>query len=191
MSRADVTGDGPPDDVPYPGLGHGWVPGPDGVLRRSAARLILLDDDDRVLLVRGHDADQPERSWWFTVGGGIDPGESAHQAALRELFEETGLRLGADDLVGPVLARSAVFDFFRRAVRQDEVFFLARVSGPLVIETHRWTAIERSFMDEVRWWPLDELAAVGPELFPAGLVGIVRDLLAGWDGTVRVLADQP
>ena len=72
-------------------LGPDWVPGPDGIPYRRAARVILLDDADRVLLVRGHDVDQPERSWWFTVGGGIDGGETPRQAAVRELREETGI----------------------------------------------------------------------------------------------------
>src|SRR5690606_28107491 len=67
------------------GLGPDWVPGPDGVPFRRAARVILLDDADRLLLVRGHDAGETSRSWWFTVGGGLEPGEDVRAGALREL----------------------------------------------------------------------------------------------------------
>ena len=74
-------------------LGAEWVLGTDGLRFRRAARVILLDDSDRVLLLRGHDVDQPERGWWFTVGGGIDAGEDARAAAVREVREETGLVL--------------------------------------------------------------------------------------------------
>src|SRR5699024_7998792 len=56
-------------------LGSDWTRGADGVLFRTAARVLLFDEADRLLLVRGHDADDPGRSWWFTIGGGIDPGE--------------------------------------------------------------------------------------------------------------------
>lgn len=171
-------------------LGPDWVPGPDGVPFRRGARVLLLDDADRILLVRGHDLDQPERSWWFTVGGGVDAGESAHDAAVRELFEETGLRVPPEQLVGPVAVRSATFDFLRRTVRQDEEFFLARVAGPATITTEGWTDVERSFVDEVRWWALGDLAAVREEVFPAELVPLVRGLLRGWDGVVRRLADE-
>jgi hypothetical protein len=45
-------------------------------------------------------------------------------------------------------------------------------------------------MDEVRWWALDDLAEVRIEVFPEGLVDLVRPLLTGWDGTVRHLGTQ-
>ena len=110
-------------------LGPEWVPGADGVRFRRAARVILLDADDRVLLLHGSDVDQRERSWWFTVGGGIDPGESQRAAAARELFEEAGIMLDPAALVGPVYSRVAMFDFFRETCRQEEVFFLGRYAG--------------------------------------------------------------
>jgi 8-oxo-dGTP pyrophosphatase MutT (NUDIX family) len=166
------------------------VTGADGVPFRRAARVLLLDADDRVLLVRGHDVDEPSRSWWFTVGGGIDPGESAEQAAVRELAEETGLQIAESDLVGPVLTRSAIFDFFHQDVRQDEVFYLARIQDPGEVDRSGWTDIERAFMDDVRWWDVDELAAVDIEVFPRGLDRIVARLAAGWDGTVQHLGLQ-
>jgi len=174
-------------------LGDDWVRGEDGLRFRRAARVLLLDAEDRLLLVRGHDADQPERSWWFTVGGGIDPGESAREAALRELREETGLLLDDAALVGPVLTRSAVFDFFAERCRQDEEFFLARVAGAVDAATtarEGWTPVELDLLDELRWWRLDDLAAETREVFPEGLPDLVRPLLAGWDGTVRHLGLQ-
>jgi 8-oxo-dGTP pyrophosphatase MutT (NUDIX family) len=174
-------------------LGADWVLGEDGLRYRRAARVLLVDADDRLLLVRGHDVDQPERSWWFTVGGGIDPGESAREAALRELREETGLVLDDAALVGPVLTRSAVFDFYAEHCRQDEEFFLARVADALdtaTIARDGWTEVELDVLDELRWWHLGELATETREVFPEGLVDLVRPLLAGWDGTVRHLGLQ-
>ena len=161
-----------------------WVRGADGLLFRRAARVILLDEQDRVLLIRGHDQDQPERSWWFTIGGGIDAGESALEAALREVHEETGISLVADALVGPVFTRSAIFDFYREHCRQDEQIFLARVHSTAFVGIDRagWTALEHDVIDELAWWPLDELARVELEVFPEGLDALVRPLLDGWDG---------
>ena len=183
-----------PDDVWREGLVHlgpEWMLGADGLPFRRAARVILVDDADRVLMVRGHDIEEPGRHWWFTVGGGIDSDETARDAVLRELHEETGLRLDPAALVGPVLTRSARFDFARLSVRQDEEFFLARVAAPGEIATDRWTEIERRFMDEARWWDLDELAVVGEQVYPEGFVGIARALLSGWDGVVRQLPPGP
>lgn len=172
---------------PAPGFGPEWVPGPDGMLQRRAARVILLDEHDRVLLVRGHDVDAPDRSWWFTVGGGIDAGEDARTAAVREVREETGIVLTPGDLVGPVYTRCALFDFAARTCRQDEELFVARVRGSdPALSADGWTDVERDVLDELVWWDLDDLSRVTIEVFPAGLAGLVRDVLV-WDGTTRHL----
>ena len=60
-------------------------------LERRAARVLLVDEAGRVLLQNCCDpADPAAGSWWNTMGGGIDPGETPEQAAVREVHEETG-----------------------------------------------------------------------------------------------------
>lgn len=54
---------------------------------RLAARVILLDPGDRVLLMR---YDSPDGSHWSTPGGGLDEGGDYRAAALRELAGEQG-----------------------------------------------------------------------------------------------------
>lgn len=189
-ARVPRKGEPGPGQVGVTQLGEDWVAGPDGVPFRRGARLILLDAADRLLMVRGHDVDNPSRAWWFTVGGGIDAGEAAVDAAARELREETGLVIDPAAIVGPVARRRAVFDFAARTVRQDEEFFLARIDEPGPLVTHGWTDVERSFMDELRWWDLDALEEVAEEVFPAELVPLVRLLLGGWDGVERCLPDE-
>jgi len=188
----DVPPQPPGTDTPpsSASLGDDWVPGPDGVRERSASRVILMDDAGRVLVMRGHDVNQPERSWWFTVGGGIDPEETPVQAALRETREEVGIALTAEDLVGPVLTRTGIFEFFAETCRQYEVFYLARTPGAVEVTTEGWTAAERELLDEMAWLTAAELREQPLEVFPPELPDVVDHLAAGWDGEVRHLGEQ-
>lgn len=57
--------------------------------KRQRARVVVTDDQNRVLLVQGIIS----RGNWTLPGGGLKRGESAVDAAQRELHEEIGIRL--------------------------------------------------------------------------------------------------
>jgi 8-oxo-dGTP diphosphatase len=63
---------------------------------RYTADVVVLTPDDDVLLI--------QRDWppyegdWALPGGHVDQGESSREAAARELAEETGVHVPADDL---------------------------------------------------------------------------------------------
>ncbi|WP_375387886.1 NUDIX hydrolase [uncultured Amnibacterium sp.] len=144
---------------------------------RNAARTLLLDPDGRVLLIRGHDPEAPEAGhWWLTPGGGLEPGEDARAAAVREAFEETGHEVA--DLVGPVARRSSVFRFDGRLIEQRELYFVARVEA-FEATSAGWTPLEQRVLGEARWWTLDELRTTGDTVFPEHLADLVAAALAG------------
>lgn len=166
----------------------------DGVWFRRAARVIAVDAAGRVLMMRGVDPADPDHVWWITPGGGLDPGEDERAGAVRELFEESGIRLDPAVLTGPVASRSALFSFDGRPYRQDEVLFFARVNGSAggeaEIDRSGWTAIERASVTELRWCTPAELDAVAAEepVYPPALPAIVRGLVeSGWDGVAHAV----
>ncbi|WP_229899595.1 NUDIX domain-containing protein, partial [Streptomyces capoamus] len=69
-----------PADAGRPEEAHDTGGGP-----RKVARVVLLDPEDRILLLHGHEPDDPADDWWFTPGGGLEGAETREEAALREL----------------------------------------------------------------------------------------------------------
>ncbi|WP_198663623.1 NUDIX hydrolase [Jiangella endophytica] len=161
----------------------------DGVWFRRAARVIAADAEGRVLVMRGVDPAAHDHVWWITPGGGLEPDEDERSGAVRELYEESGIRLDPAELAGPVAARSARFSFDGRPYRQDEVLFFARVvDAGEELDTTGWTAVERASLTELRWCTADELDAVSEPIYPPALPSIVRGLLdRGWDGVARTV----
>ena len=144
------------------------------VSRRTSARVVLLDDDGAVLLFRGSDPASDDGSaprWWFTIGGAAQPGETLTEAAVRELAEETGLRVAPGDMIGPVWRRDAVIDFNGSVIRSEEMFFVHRTARFEPSASGR-TALERRYIHGHRWCDatmIGELVAKGETVYPLQL----------------------
>ena len=138
---------------------------------RQVARVLLLDEQDRLLLL--FDPDPDEGAYWYPPGGRIETGESPGEAARRELVEELGLDIA--DLGPVVLRRRARFVYGGRPFDQDEWHLFGRVTAP-EIGVSRPNDNEAAAVAAHRWWSLPDLRNSTDRFFPEGLVEIFERL---------------
>jgi ADP-ribose pyrophosphatase YjhB (NUDIX family) len=132
------------------------------IVERAAARIVLLDPEDRILLQEIRLDESHPRTTWITPGGAVAPGETHRQAALRELREEVGQAMVA---LGPcVWVREHEFEFRGTRYRQRERFFLARTESS-AIDTGGLEPIEVEIVVGHRWWTLHEIEGAGETIF--------------------------
>jgi 8-oxo-dGTP pyrophosphatase MutT (NUDIX family) len=144
-----------------------------GVEVRYAARAVVLDPDDRILLVRWVNEDNGV-DVWLTPGGGVDEGEDEAAALRRELREETGLDSFEP---GPAIwSRRHSFPWYERTVDQRETFVLVRV--PAFEPRPDLAALDAEGVREIRWWTPAELEASDATFSPRRLAALLRELLA-------------
>jgi 8-oxo-dGTP pyrophosphatase MutT (NUDIX family) len=155
---------------------------------RVAARVLLVDPSQRLLLFQGFDPHVPDETFWFTAGGGLEPGEELLAGAQRELHEETGLLLPPDRMVGPVWLRRVRFTFESVEYDSDEWFFLAALTGAADVDTAGFTDLENRTVRGHRWWSADDLRRTAETIYPLQLAELLPGLLSvGWDGRLRLI----
>ena len=142
---------------------------------RRAARAVVLDPDDRILLVR---FTFPAGDVWATPGGGIDEGESAEDAIRRELTEETGLE---NVELGPwIWVREHVFPFLDgKWDGQSEQYVLVRTERFDPVPRFTAEQLLAEYVGGLRWWTLTELTAseqlFAPRRLPELLASLLRE----------------
>jgi 8-oxo-dGTP pyrophosphatase MutT (NUDIX family) len=150
------------------------------IVPRTAARVILLDERSAVLLFNGRIASTAvgDLMAWFLPGGGAEDGEDLTTTAVRELFEETGLRVNTEELQGPVAVSRGVWSDGTTIYQSEDFVFVLRIAQ-WAVSTEGFTAFERGQIIGHHWWNLDELQQTDALIFPRMLGPLVARLLAG------------
>lgn len=147
---------------------------------RTSSKLAVLDPQGRLLLLRCADPGDPSTPVWLELpGGGLEPGEDAVVAGVREVLEETGIAV-PPEAVGPLQwTQEASFSWRGARHRQQHEVRLARLAAvppaaPVVL-----AEAEVGTILGCDWWSADRLAAHRGRCFPRDLVAVLPRLLAG------------
>jgi 8-oxo-dGTP pyrophosphatase MutT (NUDIX family) len=138
---------------------------------RLTSRILLFDERGSILLFLTTAPDTSLVARWVTPGGGVDPGEDHRDAAIRELFEETGLVITDP---GPSVWQ---YDFTVEWDNADHdtghaEYYIVRTSR-FTPSSEGWTDDEKIDTLDSRWWSLEDLQATTEPFEPAQLPELV------------------
>lgn len=118
------------------------------------------------------------------IGGnfpaGINEGETYVETAVRELWEETGICIGPEQVGTPTWRRTASFRHRDTRRLQHEVVLVVAlvVDGPGVDDRERLDYEKEDYVG-FRWWPVADILASCERFYPGRLPEFLPDLLAG------------
>lgn len=108
----------------------------------------ILDNAGRVLSAQR--AEPPEMAgWWEFPGGKVEPGETEHDALVRECLEELGVTIAVGPRLGDEIAlrgRAAILKVWLATITAGDVKAIEH-------SELRWLSV--SELDDVAWLPAD------------------------------------
>ncbi|KWS16843.1 DNA mismatch repair protein MutT [Pseudomonas syringae pv. syringae] len=137
---------------------------------RKSSRLLIVSPSMRLLLFRfQHTTGALAGSnYWATPGGGVEDGETYEAAAIRELREETGIKVNsiAEHIANrrfPMMLPDG------ETVMAVERYYVVHAQSQ-VVSRSEWTAQETQVMKEHHWWSANELNSTMEIIKPDDLV---------------------
>jgi 8-oxo-dGTP pyrophosphatase MutT (NUDIX family) len=129
------------------------------VWRRNTARVLPVDPDGRVLLLRGWDPLRPRDRYWFTVGGAAHRDEPLRSAAVREMREEVGLVVAESQLGEPLETSTIEWSQLGVRIVQDQSYFAVAVPAGTTVSLAGMAWLERLTVRRHAWLSPEDLEA--------------------------------
>lgn len=129
-----------------------------GLKFRQKVRAVVVSDRGEFLLVRPHGYRDDQ---WTLAGGGVEHGETPHQAMRREIAEELGVTLEEDFEVLPVTNRF-IYEPTYKASRnldhdgQDAAMFLVRLPRDTSLR------LQAEEIADARWFSMEDALVAFP-----------------------------
>jgi 8-oxo-dGTP pyrophosphatase MutT (NUDIX family) len=127
------------------------------LLHMPSVATTLFDTEDRLLM-----AQQAGSSLWMTVGGAIEPDESPSDAAVREMWEETGLHVVPMRVLGVFGGREFRVSYPNgdEAAYTVILFEVRLLGGTLRADGEEATALRYVTAEEADALPMSELTRI-------------------------------
>jgi 8-oxo-dGTP pyrophosphatase MutT (NUDIX family) len=146
---------------------------------RRSVRVILLNPNREFLLFLSHfEPGSGLDPAWVFPGGGIEPGETDQAAAVREIFEETGLELDLERFRESVAQIAHPMPDIRFFDSGEATFFVLELTSLLEVKSDNWTADEHRDTVGYKWWSMSEVSEIKPWIEPFGSLEILERVLS-------------
>ncbi|HET6400922.1 MAG TPA: NUDIX hydrolase [Candidatus Kapabacteria bacterium] len=153
---------------------------------RNQARGIVINSRGEMLLVKHADTvpadpNEPERlEYWVAPGGGLEVGETYEEAAIREVFEETGLEVRGECRHIHTLEKLLMFGNELRMMHA-QYYLIHHAEEPSEVRN----ADPGEGITDVRWWSYEECLQSNETFIPHGILDIFRDARAEFPPITR------
>ncbi|MGH3497425.1 MAG: NUDIX hydrolase [Nocardioidaceae bacterium] len=129
-------------------------------IHRVAARVLPVSSTGAVLLLQERDPARPGELYWSSIGGAVDSGASLPEAAVRELWEETGVVVGAESLTAPVHRGVQAYAWDGVDNVADSTYFVVPLDDHVKVNFDHLEPEEVGNVLAAGWWTPVALAGV-------------------------------